>query len=165
MMAPRPGLILPRSGTGLDAQCGQWPDKTKHRHAHPLQGEFHKCENQGLSLPQQVRQCRWRRSLQESCQWGRATIIHPHVPLELGLLHTSSTPDPRRECHLGAGVCQVYSCSIYAQFDFIHNSPMFQDCSQQKQIPNKWGLSDDCFKSAFLLWAKAPRQPARPTLH
>lgn len=54
-MSPRPGLILPKSGTGLDAQCGQRPDKIRHRHAHPLsltlQSEFHEFENQVLSLP------------------------------------------------------------------------------------------------------------------
>lgn len=36
----------------------------------------------------------------------RQSHHHHHVPLELGLPQTSSSLDPRRECHsLGAGVC------------------------------------------------------------
>lgn len=70
----------------------------------------------------------------------RQSHLHPHIPWELGLLHTSSTPDPRRECQLGAGVCSVYSCSIYAQFDFIHNSP----CSKSALNKNKALINGDC---------------------
>lgn len=73
-----------QSGIGLDAHCGQWPDKTRHRYAHPLsltlQSELPESGNQGCLFI-----CKWGSAGEEDlCSRAAGEAEPPSSPRSSG---------------------------------------------------------------------------------